>query len=327
MPWGGDMIGRIGMLAGIIMVLAGCVSENEATDKEETRVMYDFDRAWNFNDPAKTESTFRTLLSETDEPAGSEYVLALNTQIARTLGLQQKFEAAHDQLDLVEKQIEPDQTVVKIRYLLERGRVLNSSGKKADAVPFFLEAWELGLDVKADYYAVDAAHMLGIAATPEQQLIWNEKAVKLAEKSKDTRTQDWLGSLYNNIGWTYHDSQDYDKAMEVFMKALAWREGKGQVSETQIAKWCVARTHRSLGNIDQALDMQLALAKEMESAGQPADGYVLEEIAECLTTQGKPTEAASYFKRAWDILSQDIWLQKNEGDRLARLKSLGELSS
>lgn len=321
------MIGKIGVLTGIIMLIAGCISENKETHEQESNAMYDFDKEWNFNDPAATESKFRVLLSETDEPVNSEYVLALNTQIARTLGLQQKFDAAHDQLDHVEKHMSQDQSVVKIRYLLERGRVLNSSGEKADAVPLFLEAWELGLDAKADFYAVDAAHMLGIAAIPEQQLIWNEKAVALAEKSKDTRAQDWLGSLYNNIGWTYHDSQDYEKAMDVFVKALAWRKDKGQVAETQIAQWCVARTHRSLGNIDQALDMQLALAKEMASTGQPEDGYVLEEIAECLTLQGKPTEAAPYFKRAWDILSQDIWLQKNEADRLARLQSLGEPSS
>ena len=33
---------------------------------------------------------------------------------------------------------------VRLRYLLERGRVLNSSGKPDEARPLFLQAWELG---------------------------------------------------------------------------------------------------------------------------------------------------------------------------------------
>ena len=166
--------------------------------------------------------------------------------------------------------------------------------------------------------------MLGIAALQDQQLLWNEKAMDLAEKSLDKRAQGWLGSLYNNIGWTYHDMQEFDKAMAVFLKALEWREAHEQIIETQIAKWCVARTHRSLGNVDKALVMQYELEKEMLAAGQDEDGYVSEEIAECLTLQGKSEEAAPYFMKAWTILSQDIWLKQNEVERLERLKTLGE---
>jgi len=286
--------------------------------------MHDFDKLWNYNQPAETEQKFRDILDSTNTNSGPEYELELKTQIARTLGLQQKFEDAHKLLDQVEAELKSEYQISKIRYLLERGRVHNSSGKKAEALPPFLEAWELGLEARADFYAVDAAHMLGIAAAQDQQLIWNEKAMVLAEKSTDKRAQGWLGALYNNIGWTYHDMQAYEKAMEVFLKALEWRKTHEQVLETQIAKWCVARTHRSLGNIDKALIIQYDLEKEMQVAKQDEDGYVVEEIAECLLLLDKPEEAASYFMKAWTLLSQDIWLKQNEVDRLERLKTLGE---
>ena len=182
----------------------------------------------------------------------------------------------------------------------------------------------LGLAVKADFHAVDAAHMLAIVAKQDQQLHWNEKAMELAENSTDKRAQGWLGSLYNNIGWAYHDLQEYEQALAIFLKALDWRVAHEQVIETQIAKWCVARTQRSLGNIDQALGRQYDLEKELLAAGQAEDGYVFEEIAECLTLQDKPDEAAPYFLKAWTLLSQDIWLKQNEAERLDRLKKLGE---
>ncbi|MBC8377145.1 MAG: tetratricopeptide repeat protein [FCB group bacterium] len=287
--------------------------------------MHDFDKLWNYNEPGETEQKFRDVLANTNAQEKPEYALELRTQIARTLSLQQKFEDAHKLLDQVDSELKPEYPIARIRHMLERGRTFNSSGKKEESIPLFLEAWELGLQAKADFYAVDAAHMLGIAAQQDQQLLWNEKAMNLAENSPDKRAQGWLGSLYNNIGWTYHDMQEYDQALEIFLKAQGWREAHEQVRETQIAKWCVARTHRSLGHVDKALEIQYDLEKEMQTVGQDEDGYVLEEIAECLTLQGKPQEAASYFMKAWTILSQDIWLKQNEAERLNRLKKLGSI--
>ena len=308
----------------MLLVLISCSPDNKGVAVEEEFQMHDFDKLWNYNNPGETEQKFREILDNTTEQEDPGYELELRTQIARSLSLQQKFEDAHKLLDQIESELKPEYPIAKIRYLLERGRTLNSSGKKEESLPLFLEAWEVGLDVKADFYAVDAAHMLGIAALQDQQLLWNEKAMDLAEKSLDKRAQGWLGSLYNNIGWTYHDMQEFDKAMAVFLKALEWREAHEQIIETQIAKWCVARTHRSLGKVNKALTMQYELEKEMLAAGQDEDGYVSEEIAECLTLQGKSEEAAPYFMKAWTILSQDIWLKQNEVERLERLKTLGE---
>lgn len=307
----------------VLVVFMSCSPERMGEENKEAFVMHDFDKLWNYNQPAETEKKFTEILQGLDSNTELGYQLELKTQLARTLGLQQKFEEAHKLLDEVEEQLAAEYPVARIRYLLERGRTLNSSKKREEAIPLFTEAWELGLEVKADFYAVDAAHMLGIAAPQDQQLAWNEKAMKLAESSADKRAQGWLGSLYNNIGWTYHDMQKYENAMDVFQKALEWRQVHEQVIETQIAKWCVARTHRSLGNIDKALEMQYALEQEMKTAGQDDDGYVFEEIAECLTLQGKTEEAGPYFMKAWEILSQDIWLKQNEGERLERLKTLG----
>lgn len=290
----------------------------------ETDVVLDFDKQWNYGDPAASEAAFRKHLPEAEKNAGSSYHLQLLTQIARAQGLQRKFDDAHATLDSVEKRLDNSEPVVKVRYLLERGRVLNSSGKADEAKPLFLQAWETGQAAAEDDYAVDAAHMLGIVTTGEDALAWNLKALKLAEQSKSPRARNWLGSLYNNIGWTYHDRGQYDRALDLFEKALAFRQKKKQDNEIRIARWCVGRALRSLKRTDEALAVQQKLLAEWNKIGQQ-DGYVYEELGECLLELDRADEAKPWFAKAYGELSKDDWLKENEAERLTRLKRLGGL--
>lgn len=284
--------------------------------------MIDFDQLWNYNQPAETEKRFRELLTEAETSGDKSYHAQLLTQIARTQGLQRHFDSAHKTLDAVQVMLTDDLTTARIRYLLERGRVFNSSQKRDQARPLFLQAWELAQSVGEDGYAVDAAHMIAIVeSAPDQQLEWNLKALKLAESSNQPDAQKWLGSLYNNIGWTYHDSGEYEKALEIFQKALQWREQKGDAQTIFIARWCIGRTLRSLGRLDEALNIQRELLKEIE-AGAPSDGYVYEELGELLLLKNDP-EAPRYFQLAYHQLAGDAWFAANEPARLERLKTLG----
>ena len=280
----------------------------------------DFDALWDYSHPDKTEERFRETILQI--PEDNPAYLELLTQIARAQGLQRKFEEAHQTLDQVEKQLSDSSSLSKVRYLLERGRVFNSSGKPERARPLFEQALDSAKQIAEDFYAVDAIHMLAIVSPPDQALIMNLDAIKFAESSQEEEARNWLGSLYNNTGWTYHDMGDYQTALEIFEKAESWRRSKGQVKETRIAAWTVARTLRSLNRVEEALSRQLALKDELDAAGE-GDGYVVEEIGECLLTLNRPEEASPYFTRAYDILSKDEWLVEQEPNRLARLKELG----
>ena len=283
-----------------------------------------FDKLWNYQKPDETEQKFKELLPQAKISGNADYHAQLLTQIARTQGLQRQFETAHETLNGVEKMLEAqDLPMAQIRYFLERGRVYNSSGKKAEARPFFLEAMAKGETEGADYYTVDAAHMMAIIAPPAKQIEWNERAMSIAEQSKDKRARAWLGSLYNNLGWSYHGLKEYQKALYVFQKALKWQEQHGQLRNIRIARWCIARAYRSLNQLDKALELQRALLKDNEADNGSTNSYVFEEIAECLYALDKPEEAKPYFQKAYDMLSQDAWLVANEAARLERLKELG----
>lgn len=294
----------------------------------------DFDSLWDYNKPAETELKFREILLVAEQSRDTLYVAELKTQIARALGLQQKFDEAHRVLDEVSTAIEnaqvsmgaSDWLSVEVRCLLERGRAFNSSKQKDRALPLFEEAWDLAVDAGLDFFAVDAAHMMAIASPPEHVMEWNQKALALAEKSSEPKARRWRASLYNNIGWDYFAQQKYDSALVMFEKAVPARREQEQPAETRIAKWCVAKTLRMLGQIDSALVIQRALEVEWHDSDEGPDGYVFEEIAECLRSMGKSTDAKPYFARAFELLSADVWLQRDEPERLKRLKELGGVS-
>lgn len=285
----------------------------------------DFDSLWDYYKPAETETQFRRLLPAARQSGDTGYLAELTTQIARTLGLQQKFTEAHALLDSVLPALDGAGERPRVRYLLERGRTFNSSNLPERAIPLFTEAWERSLKAGYDFYAVDAAHMMAIAAPAGERMGWNQKAVALAEKSQDPKARNWLGSLFNNIGWDYFDQKKYDSALTTFERALEARVLQKKPGEMRFAKWCVAKTLRMLGRCDSALVMQLQLEKEWRESGEDQDGYVFEEIGECLLTLDRKEESQRYFARAYEYLSKDLWLTRDEPDRLKRLKELGKV--
>jgi tetratricopeptide (TPR) repeat protein len=281
----------------------------------------DFDSFWDYNDPKSTEKKFRELQNETKDAIDGGYQAELLTQIARTQGLQMKFDEAHETLDKAFKLINGDIRANE-RYLLERGRVFNSSKQQEKAKPLFLEAYKFALKNNLDSYSIDAAHMMGIVEKGEESMRWNEIAIKLAEETKDEKSKKWLGSLYNNTAWTLHDMGKYYEALGLFKKNVLWHKARKSRRPLIIAKWSVARALRSLNRIDEALKTQMILIDELKEMGLEQDGYVFEEIGECLLLQNRGEEAKSYFKSAYDILSKDIWLAGNEKERLERMKDL-----
>ena len=207
-----------------------------------------------------------------------------------------------------------------------------SAGEVATAVPLFQQAYDLGVQtgIAADFFTIDAAHMLAIAvASPEEQLQWNLSALERARLSPDKRAQGWQGSLLNNIGWTYFDAGDYEKALTIFEEAAVWRQANqpDNANAIRIANWSVARVLRALGRLDEALVRQQALLQEIETSGATSDGFVYEELAECLLALGQAEAARPYFAQAHLLLSQLGWLVNSEPTRLERLKGLADWQS
>ena len=278
---------------------------------------------WNWNDPKASEETFRALIPRAIAEGDRGFEMEVRTQVARALGLQERFTDAHAVLDAVAAELETIEHAPRARilYALERGRALRSSGHPADARPFFEEAWELGRTTGADGLAVDAAHMIALVEAGDPALDWSLRALQLAESSTVPAAVRWRASLFNNIGWTHHDAGRFEDALGLFEKAVPLRRESGKSGPLRHAEWAVGRALRSLGRLDEALAIQVRLQAEWAAEGG-SDGYVEEEMAECLYALERPAEAAPWFRAAHVSLSADPWMAKNEVARLARLESL-----
>ncbi len=276
---------------------------------------------WDFADPAASEQRFRDECARLNAAAQRDQAAECRTQVARALGLQRRFDEAHRLLDDIESAGDLSDHV-RVRVLLERGRVFNSSRRPFEARPLFEQACELASRSGEDDLAVDAAHMIAIAGEGDEAMQWNMKALATAQRSRCLRARRWAGSLHNNIGWTLHSLNRFNEALAHFEAALKARIEQQAGSEMLIARWCIARCLRSLGRLDEALAMQRELHAAHEAAGS-TDGYVYEELGECLHALGREAEAGPWFALAHAKLSQDPWLAEREPQRLARLAQLG----
>lgn len=277
---------------------------------------------WDFSDLDTSASRFDDARSDALSRGDGNFAAELTTQLARVSGLQRDFDRANEQLDAIEHDLPDRSAVVHVRYLLERGRVLNTSGDAQASMPLFRDAWDRARRCGAHYLAVDAAHMLGIVAPVDERLAWNQTAIEYAESCGDEDARRWLGSLYNNTAWTLHDAGDAEGALELFERALAVREGEGAVERTLIARWSVARCLRTLGRDDEALAMQRHLVAARGTAGLDPGGFVHEEIGELLLLAGEDEAARDQFKIALPLLREITWLSESDPGRLDRIEAL-----
>jgi tetratricopeptide (TPR) repeat protein len=276
----------------------------------------DIDTYWEYSDPALSEERFRAALSS----AKGDLRLELLTQIARTFSLRGRFDDAHQLLDEVENQLPGAGHRPLVRYLLERGRTFNSSGDKEKARSFFIRGWEQAGPAGLEGHAVDAAHMIAITYSGSPEAIdWNQLGLAIARSSQDPKARGLIPAMLNNSAWDLHDLGRFAEALPMFEEAKSEWLARGLPEQIRIAKWSVARCLRSLGRKDEALATQRELENELTAAGS-VDGYVFEEIAECLAAMGATDEARTYFEKAYEELGKDDWFVKNEAERLANLK-------
>ena len=310
------------LLVATIVVLGGVLGD-ETMAEDTAEALPKFDELWNFRDPAATEAAFRALVPKARESGDKDYLGQLLSQIARTRGLQRDFDGAHALLDEAEAAITPDCTKARIRILLERGRAFNSGGEKEKSLPLFLEAFVTAHKAGGlDNLMVDAVHMLGIVAEGSSSVQWNVLAIDLAEKSDDELAKRWLGALYNNIGWSFHELGDYDTAKDYWERGVRWHSERKTGRGLLIAKWTIGRVLRSMERYDEAIEKQKALLADYEREGLEEAGYCAEEMGENLLALDRGDEAKLWFARAYEKLSKDEWLKANEADRLARMKEL-----
>jgi tetratricopeptide (TPR) repeat protein len=206
------------------------------TDRLDTARL---DELWDFGDPAASERRFRLELDAAAPRSQAKGEWA--TQLARSLGLQERFVEADAILDTVNTAY----PLVLIRSLLERGRLRNSAGNPAEAVPLFEEALAAAAAEREDYLAVDAAHMLAIADT-ERAERWTARGLETIAETTDARTRRWAIGLHNNLGWARFDAGALEEALVEFELAADAARDFGTDAQRRWAQEAIDETLAAL---------------------------------------------------------------------------------
>ncbi|KAG0024749.1 hypothetical protein BGZ80_008907 [Entomortierella chlamydospora] len=195
-----------------------------------------FELIWDENaESLAIEEAFREILSQTD--LSTDLRAEAMTQLARSQGLQGQFEAA--KITLKEAFETSQETVPHLRYQLEMGRVLRSSGQLPESAPYFRKAYE--------------------EANP----------LEIARKSDNVRTQGWAAIILNNSAWDVFDEGKYEQALKMFTEATAIRKRALDAKETvkskrayRIARWSEGFTLRHMEKNEEAYKIQRQLLDE-----------------------------------------------------------------
>jgi tetratricopeptide (TPR) repeat protein len=203
----------------------------------------ELDALWTFSDPVASEAAFRAAISSTDDPASRA---VLGTQLARALGLQERY----DEADRVLERVDAAVPAIRARVALERGRLRNSGGHPEDAVGFFQNATVIAEAAGEHFLWVDALHMLGIAE-PAASETHTAEALTVLDSVTDRRTQRWRISLHNNRGWTLFDAGELTAALREFEQALRDAEEYGTEEQRDWAREAIEECQEA---IDAAAD-------------------------------------------------------------------------
>lgn len=211
--------------------------------------MLDVRDHWNFGDPTESRAIFESLLPTLDDR--QEY-LDVVAQIARTYSLKGENENCLETMKPVWDEGLKLGGRAAASLMLEAARAYRGMGMIDKARQGFDDVAQTG----PEDLRVDALHMLALIAEGDQVDFFNQQAITLAKTSKDEWAKRWIGSLYNNMGWSRFEAGDFDEALEYFESALLARYEFGQTDRVDEAKWCIGHTLCKMGRIEEAKELQ-----------------------------------------------------------------------
>ncbi|MBU1317781.1 MAG: TonB family protein [candidate division Zixibacteria bacterium] len=214
----------------------------------------------------KSREIYMKAMEKATEDGQNSELTESYSQIARCYLITDKKEEGRVWITKAAEIATPDEPLGWSRYLGVRGRFEWQDEELEKATATFKEMYEYCSGQKLHDRAIDAAHMVAITGSPEQQVEWGLKGIKEAEAGNVTG---WLGPLWNNLGATYETLMRYDDALNAYIKAREYHWQYGTETNKMIADWAVGHAYRLAGNYDEAakwLRPVLAWCERIENA-------------------------------------------------------------
>ncbi len=272
------------------------------------RILAQADSTFRSRQYVTAQRLYRDALAEArtiDDRSNETEALAM---IARTFLLMDNPDSARYWLLEAEKTASRTEPMGWSRYRAVWGRYLWHINDMEEATRVFKELYDYCGRNDLHERAVDAAHMVAITGTSEEQVTWAHKGIREAEEGNITG---WLGPLWNNLGATYEDMERYDSAYQAYLKAREYHYLYGTERNKVIADYAVGHILVKLGRFDEAGEWLKPVLVQCEAAeDHEFVGLTCRDLGEIGFASANYQQALDFYVRAERLLKEagmDEW--------------------
>lgn len=186
------------------------------------------------------------------------------------------------------------------RFLSVRGRFEWKDGNLAAARKTFDDLYTYCELSDLWGRAIDAANMMAIVSeTTDEQIEWSRKGIQAAQ---DGEQDQWLGPLWNNLGATYFDMEQYETALVCFEQAREYHWQYSEEVSKLYADYHVGMTLRHLGRYEEAATwLRPVLAWAERLGNEYCVAQACEDLGEAMIGLGKKEAGVALVRRALEI--------------------------
>ena len=286
----------------------GCVVKNEKNSMETTEMQTDklLDKADSVFKSGKYEESrdvYMQAMAEAENAKDNSGLTEAYSMVARTYLIVDKKEDGRPWIEKAQKIATPEEPLGWSRYLGVKGRFEWQDKHLEKATVTFKEMYDYCSKNKLHERAIDAAHMVAITGSHEQQIEWGLKGIEEAEAGNITG---WLGPLWNNLGATYEGMGKYNESLDAYLKAREYHWRYGNEMNKLIADWAVGHAYRLTGNMEEAgrwLRPALAWSERIDAA--EFIGWSHKELGEIELANGNYNAALDHLVIAEEKLKAE----------------------
>ncbi|MCA8940274.1 MAG: hypothetical protein KDB07_10710 [Planctomycetes bacterium] len=185
------------------------------------------------------------------------------------------------------------------------GIFIRERGDKEAAKAYFIKLADFCEENQLYAKAVDAIHHIAIVAPADEQEHWALKGIEAAERGGDA-TKGWLGALWNNLGWTYDEAGEHEKALDALLKAQVAHQANSGEYQKVAADAFVAHALIHVGRIDEAekLNDGVRVVSDAKLADKPDDAHWQERSFYCDWKNGEIARARGELAKAKEALEK-----------------------
>lgn len=304
----------------LLLVVAGCQSVSDTEDGADTNsgdemrgtdmtsaeeLSREADELFNARKFSEGAEAYKKAVKAAENEGNTALLVRSLCMVARCYNIQGEGAEGRPWLERAAALASPEEPEGWSRYLGTRGRYEWKDEKdNARARQTFIEWYEFCQEHELYSHAVDAAHMVAIVGGPDEQVTWALKGIEAAEQSGD---EGWLGPLWNNLGWTYDERGEHEKALDALRKAREYHHKHGTAQSKLVADFAVSHALRKVKRLEEAREWLEKCITEVQRRleDDPDDnfnnewmGWGRKYMGELLVDEGLPEQGLAELKKA-----------------------------